>query len=137
VQLLTIQLEDSTSHLSFCSAKKPYFQPRSPTVSWATSKEGWPGEGGDCPPLPCPCVDPSGVLHPGLGPLVQGVCRAAGVGVGKGHNPRAGALLLSGEAERIGLVEPGEEKAPGRHRCSFPILEGSLQEGGGPTFYTV
>ena len=29
------------------------------------------------------------------------------------------------------------EKTPGRLHCSLPVLEGSLQAGGGPTFYTV
>jgi len=28
-------------------------------------------------------------------------------------------------------------KAPGRPHCGLPVLEGSLQTGGGPTFYMV
>ncbi|GAB0187919.1 mitochondrial enolase superfamily member 1 [Grus japonensis] len=33
---------------------------------------------------------------------------------GHGDDPRAGASLLWRQAERVGVVQPGEEKAPGR-----------------------
>ena len=41
-------------------------------------------------------------------------------------DPRAGAPLLWGQAERVGLVQPGEEKAAGRPDCSLSVLKGSL-----------
>jgi len=31
-----------------------------------------------------------------------------------------------GQAERVGLVQPGEEKAAGRPDCSLSVLKGSL-----------
>ena len=35
----------------------------------------------------------------------------------------------------VGLVQPGEELAPGRCECGLAVLEGSLQTGGEPTLY--
>ena len=42
-----------------------------------------------------------------------------------GHKnvPRAGAPLLWGKAERVGAVQPAEEKAPGRPCSSLPVPE--------------
>ena len=34
--------------------------------------------------------------------------------------------LLGGQAERVGLVQPGEEKAAGRPDGSLSVLKGSL-----------
>jgi len=42
--------------------------PQRPTVSWAASTEEWQLGEGDCTTLLCPCVAPSEVLCPGLGP---------------------------------------------------------------------
>jgi len=36
---------------------------------------------------------------------------------------RAGAPLLCGKAVRVGAVQPGEEKAPGRPYCGLSVLE--------------
>ena len=36
----------------------------------------------------------------------------------------AGAPPLRGQAERIGVVQPGEEKAPGRPYSGLPVVKG-------------
>jgi len=42
-------------------------------------------------------------------------------------NQRDGTPLLSGKAERVGAVQPGEEKAPGKPNCVLSVLRGGLQ----------
>ncbi|KAK4822099.1 hypothetical protein QYF61_009799 [Mycteria americana] len=46
----------------------------------------------------------------------------------EGHKnaQRDGTPLLCGKAERVGVVELGGEKAPGRPYCGFSILTGGL-----------
>ena len=39
------------------------------------------------------------------------------------------------ERLRVGAVQPGEEKAPGRLSSSLPVPEGDLQESWRGTFY--
>ena len=43
------------------------------------------GEGGDCAPLHSSCEAPSGVLRPGLGPLIQEGRGGLGTGPEEGH----------------------------------------------------
>ena len=50
----------------------------------------------------------------------------AGPKEGYKNDPRAGAPLLWGQAERVGLVQPGEEKAAGTPDCSLSVPKGSL-----------
>ena len=59
--------------MRFKKASSVCWQPRRPSMSWATLKEGWPGERerGDCPHLLSSCEDPGGVLCPGVGPQIQ------------------------------------------------------------------
>jgi len=38
------------------------------------------------------------------------------------------------ERLRVGAVQPGEEKAPGRPYCGLSVLKGGLQERRGQTF---
>jgi len=40
-----------------------------------------------------------------------------------------------GKAEKVGVVQPGEEKAPGTPYSSLPVPEGGLQESWRGTFY--
>jgi len=50
------------------------------------------------------------------------------VGPEEGHknDQRDGTPLLRGKAERVGAVQPGEEKAPGRPYCGLSVLKGGL-----------
>ena len=49
---------------------------------------------------------------------------------GHKNDERAGTLLLWGKAERVGAVQPGEEKAPGRPYISLPVPEGTYKKAG-------
>ena len=60
-----------------------------------------------------------------------------GEGPEEGHknDQRVRTPHLWGKAERVGAVQPGEEKAPGRLSSSLPVPEGGLQESWRGTFY--
>jgi len=59
-----------------------------------------------------------------------------GVGARGGHrnDPRGGAPLLWGKAERAGAVQPGEEKAPGRPYSGVSVLKRQLPRKMGTDF---
>ena len=90
-------------------------------------KHGQHVQGGDSVPLFCSSKTPHGVLCPALEPPAQGH-GPVGAGTEEHHknDQRAAAALLGGKAERVGAVQPGEEKATGRPYSSLSVPEGGL-----------
>jgi len=78
-------------------------------------KRGQQVEGGDSAPLLWSCETPPGVLRPALEPPAQQGHGCVGAGPEERHGDyqRAGVPLLGGQAEGVGDVQPGEEKALG------------------------
>jgi len=86
---------------------------------------------------PCCGETPPGVLRPALEPSAQERQEPIGAGPEEGHknDQRDGTALLQGKAERVGVVQSGEVKAPGIPYSSFSVAEGGLQESWRGTFY--
>jgi len=53
---------------------------------------------------------------------------------GHRNDQRYGTLLLCRKAERVEVVQPGEEKVLVRPYCGLSVLKGDLQERWGQTF---
>ena len=97
------------------------------------------GEGGDSASLLCSHETHetrNAVVQHFLVPPTQKGHGAVGAGPEVGHkdDQRAGAPPLRGQAERVGVLQPGEEKAPRRPYSSLPVPEGGLQESWGGTY---
>jgi len=91
-------------------------------------KSGQQVKGGDSAPLLCSGETSPGVLCPALEPPAQEGHEPFGVGPEKGNenDQGDGAPLRRGQAERVGALQPGEEKAPGRPYCGLPVLKRGL-----------
>ena len=89
-------------------------------------QRGQQGKGEDSAPLLC--WDPTRSPVSSSGALSTGKTWTCWSGDRGGHksDQRAGAPLLWGNAERDGVVQPGEENAPGRPYCSLSVLTGGL-----------
>jgi len=84
----------------------------------------------------CSGETPHGVPHPALEPPAHERHGPVGAAPEEGHknDPRAGAPLLWGKAERVGAVQPGEEKALGRPYCGISEHKGGYSKAGGKHF---
>jgi len=85
----------------------------------------------------CSGETPPGVLHPALESSEQNTHGPVGAGPEECHknDQRAGMPFLGGKAERVGAVQPGEEKAPVRPCSSLPVPEGgACKKAGGDLF---
>jgi len=47
---------------------------------------------------------------------------------------RTGTPLLQRKSERVGVVQPGEENAPGRAYCGLGVLKGACKKDGNKLF---
>ena len=86
-------------------------------MPWAASPAAWAqDEGGDSAPLSRSGETPPGVLRPAPEPSAQARHRPDGVCPKEGHKNYQKTLvpLPGGKAERLGVVQPGEEEALGR-----------------------
>ena len=81
---------------------------------------------GIVPPLLCPHGALSGVLCPSPGPSADEGYRTVGVSPGEGHKDGPEGWSTSLMKERAELVQPEEEKGPGRPCCGLPVLKSSL-----------
>jgi len=93
-------------------------------------KGGQQVKGGDYATLLHSGETPPGVLHAALEPSAHARCGSVGAGPEEGHknDQKVGTSLLWGKAERVGAVQPGEEKAEERPNSSLPVPEGGLLE---------
>jgi len=83
-------------------------------------QRGQQGEEGNSAPLLRSGETPPGVLRPALEPSAKDRHGPVGAGPEEGHRND------EREAERVGAVQPGKEKAVGRPYCSLPVPEGGL-----------
>jgi len=88
-------------------------------------------KGGDSAPLLHSGESPPGVLRPALELSAQERHGPVGVGPEEATKMVGGLEHLSYEERlRVGAVQPGGEKAPGRPYCSLPVPGGACKKAG-------
>ena len=98
-----------------------------PSPGLHPQQRGQQVKGGDSAPLLHSGETPPGVLCPALEPSAQDRHGPVGAGPEEATAMVRGLEPLSYEERlRVGAVQPGEEKAPGRPYSSLPVLKGGL-----------
>ena len=83
-------------------------------------------EWGDSASLLCSGKTPPAELSPSLDPSAQGHGPIAVGPEGHRKDQRGGTALIWGQTERVGAVQPGEEKALGKPYCSLSVFNRGL-----------
>lgn len=89
---------------------------------------GQQGERGEFAPLLCAGETPAGALHPALEFSAQETYVI--VGLEENHKDDQGDRISPVKTDRVGVVQPGEEKALGRVFVEFSELGGAYEKDG-------
>lgn len=114
---------------------KANLEPRKTT--WAASKEAWLVEQGWwLSPSSLPSWDPTcSTVFNSKTPNTRRTRSCWSESRGEPQRWETGAPLLWRWSERAGIVQPREEKVPGRLYSNLPVSKGGLQESWRGTFY--
>ena len=117
---------------SWMWANNVCLQPRRPTIPWAASEVWRAGQGRWFWPSALLWWEPTWSPASSSEALRTGKTWTWWSGSRGGHknDQRDGTPLLRREAERVGAVQPGEEKAVGRPYCGLSVLKGGLYKRG-------
>jgi len=109
-------------------------QPRWPTISWAESPAVWPaGQGRGFCPSALLWWDPTSPASSSGAPSTRRTWNCWSRSRG-GQQKRSEGWSTIWKAERVGAVQPGEEKAAGRSYGAFQYLKGAYKKDGHKLF---